>query len=1068
MRQIIKALGFLAALLPSLAVAQTQLPTVAPGTLLGRLPGPTSGPAYAIPFNVFLSSAGYVTLPVVSGNLACFNGTTGQIHDCGSSPSTVPLTVGTTPIVSGASKGLLYNNAGVLGNVATANSGMLVTSASGVPSISNIVGGDAFFGSGRPWCDVRAKGATGDGHTDDAAAVQACVTAVQTFGSGGTVYFPASNGPYCIQSMINITGVPVVFKGENQNVSVHSCAADITVFKLNAPGSAIIDLAIYGKGTVGLPTADTVFGATNPTVWMGSSCVNCVLDHIKVQGGSNTIKSEAGDSKIYRSEAGSAYGGANVYIAAGMWLERNAFDQNWPVSFPAYPLTANAWAATTAYTVGQVVSTAGYYIQCLTAGTSGGTAPALKNYGTSITDGTAVWLLVAPTTYYGVQADTGASEVNMLQQDLSGPFTAGLAMTNTLAGLAPSYISIGTGSVIGQTFTAGVFASTGSELVVDGLHIAGGVLSGSYGVVLSNTFAGRARIVNNTFLTGTGNGVGIQAGVSTVVANNHINTNTGNAVVVAANINDFVIAGNTIEPNNLNGIVVQAGTSNHYAIYGNINTGVSGSMYLDSGTGTDKVVIASMSGNTSKVVTTTGTLTSGDCVKIDANGNFVANGSACGGGGAGTVNAGTINQLAYYAANGTAVSGETLLQASNFPALTGDVTTSAGAVATAIGTNKVTRGMQAQGIARSVIGVTGNAGANVADIQGTANQALVVNSAGTALAFGAVNLASSAGATGVIQAASFPALTGDVTTVAGALASTLATVNANVGSFGSATNCVTFTTNAKGLITAASQTTCTPAIASLTGAGTGVLTALGIAVNTSGGVVTGGSSSAGDIMISGGSGNPIAGGTGCAIAAGGSIQCTTSSSSLPQYILTNTANNLGDAAILFKKSRVSGDTLANDFIGETEYYGFANSGYNLTGLERFIQTGASVGSNIPSKWTLSTSNTAGSTNQTLTFDQNAHLGVTAQATAPTITAGCSGAGSAVGTGSSDAHGWITGSTAAATTCTITFGTAFTNRPACTVSGEQSAILTMTPGTATLVVTFASTANYKFDWVCMGQ
>jgi hypothetical protein len=78
--------------------------------------------------------------------------------------------------------------------------------------------------------------------------------------------------------------------------------------------------------------------------------------------------------------------------------------------------------------------------------------------------------------------------------------------------------------------------------------------------------------------------------------------------------------------------------------------------------------------------------------------------------------------------------------------LTGPVTSVGNT--TTIGTNQVSRANDAQGIARSVIGVTGNATANVADIQGTANQALVVNSGGTALAFGAVNLASSAAVTG--------------------------------------------------------------------------------------------------------------------------------------------------------------------------------------------------------------------------------------------------------------------------------------------------------------------------------
>lgn len=42
--------------------------------------------------------------------------------------------------------------------------------------------------------------------------------------------------------------------------------------------------------------------------------------------------------------------------------------------------------------------------------------------------------------------------------------------------------------------------------------------------------------------------------------------------------------------------------------------------------------VGTRSGNTTAYVTTTGTQTSGDCVKIDANGNHVANGSACGGG----------------------------------------------------------------------------------------------------------------------------------------------------------------------------------------------------------------------------------------------------------------------------------------------------------------------------------------------------------------------------------------------------------------------------------------------------
>ena len=52
-------------------------------------------------------------------------------------------------------------------------------------------------------------------------------------------------------------------------------------------------------------------------------------------------------------------------------------------------------------------------------------------------------------------------------------------------------------------------------------------------------------------------------------------------------------------------------------------------------------------------------------------------------------------------------------------------------------------------------------------------------------------------------------MSGDAT-AAGGGAVTFATVNANVGTFGSASNCVSLTVNAKGLITAASQTACEP------------------------------------------------------------------------------------------------------------------------------------------------------------------------------------------------------------------------------------------------------------------
>jgi hypothetical protein len=65
-------------------------------------------------------------------------------------------------------------------------------------------------------------------------------------------------------------------------------------------------------------------------------------------------------------------------------------------------------------------------------------------------------------------------------------------------------------------------------------------------------------------------------------------------------------------------------------------------------------------------------------------------------------------------------------------------------------------------------------------------------------------------------------LTSGDATIGGTGAVTFATVNSNVGSFGSATQCAAVTVNAKGLVTAASAVTCAPAVGSLTGLGTGI------------------------------------------------------------------------------------------------------------------------------------------------------------------------------------------------------------------------------------------------------
>lgn len=159
--------------------------TQAASTFLGTAQGGTSTPIVT-PLVQPTVTMNYVikvlpdTSTTVATGVAALGGMTGIIAcganvTCGSqtisfvAPSTAAnITVGTTTISGGTPNGLLYDNAGALGNLATANNGVLVTNGSGVPSIQP-----------GPFILVTAYGAVCDNTTDDTSAIQAAITAAQ-------------------------------------------------------------------------------------------------------------------------------------------------------------------------------------------------------------------------------------------------------------------------------------------------------------------------------------------------------------------------------------------------------------------------------------------------------------------------------------------------------------------------------------------------------------------------------------------------------------------------------------------------------------------------------------------------------------------------------------------------------------------------------------------------------------------------------------------------------------------------------------------------------------------------
>jgi hypothetical protein len=155
------------------------------------------------------------------------------------------------------------------------------------------------------------------------------------------------------------------------------------------------------------------------------------------------------------------------------------------------------------------------------------------------------------------------------------------------------------------------------------------------------------------------------------------------------------------------------------------------------GNGTSPMTVGSVTGNTTIFATSTGTLTSGDCVKIDANGNFIDAGAACGSGSGGITaltNDVTASGTGSVAATVAAIQGKTVSGTTG----TGNVVFSSSAtlVTPALGTPSALVGTNITGTASGLTAGNVTTNANLTGpITSTGNATTIASQTGTGSTF---------------------------------------------------------------------------------------------------------------------------------------------------------------------------------------------------------------------------------------------------------------------------------------------------------------------------------------------
>lgn len=143
------------------------------------------------------------------------------------------------------------------------------------------------LGTGLGWFNVKTYGATGDGSTDDTAAIKAAIDAAEANGNGSRVYFPIGSSFYRVTDTLTVTAALTLMgpgNGEGPgSAEIRMETADTTLFSLNDDADRAVFEGLYLTGPTGNSSGNGI---------LSTKSVNTI--RVRIQGFYNNLHIGAG------------------------------------------------------------------------------------------------------------------------------------------------------------------------------------------------------------------------------------------------------------------------------------------------------------------------------------------------------------------------------------------------------------------------------------------------------------------------------------------------------------------------------------------------------------------------------------------------------------------------------------------------------------------------------------------------------------------------------------------------------------------------------------------------------